>query len=102
MLELFATLEIKAEKKDLHFDLTAPKSLIEQVSENDRKDPNSPRNRMRQARAAEREKAAKGEATGDEKKSESEGSDEEKADEKKDDAVADKEEPKEDAEAEEK
>ena len=30
MLELFGSLEIKAEKNDLHFDLTAPKSLIEQ------------------------------------------------------------------------
>lgn len=69
MLELFGSLEIKAEKKDLHFDLTAPKSLIEQVSENDRKDPNSPRNRMRQLRAERREREARGENPDDEKSS---------------------------------
>jgi hypothetical protein len=81
MLELFGSLEIKAEKKDLHFDLTAPKSLIEQVSENDRKDPNSPRNRMRQLRAERREREARGENPDD--KGGSEGGSESKGEEPK-------------------
>lgn len=61
MLELLANAEIKAEKKDLHFDMTAPKTLLAQVSENDRKDPNSPRNRMRKMREERKEREARGE-----------------------------------------
>lgn len=61
MMELLSTAEIKANKKDLHFNMTAPKNLLSQVSENDRKDPNSPRNRMRRARQEREEREARGE-----------------------------------------
>ena len=55
-MEFFENLEIKPRKKDLLFNVTAPSSLIKQLSENDRKDPNSPRNRVRRAREEERKR----------------------------------------------
>ncbi|MBY0588032.1 hypothetical protein K2X85_12700 [bacterium] len=61
MLELFGNMEIKADKKDLKFNMTAPRTLLAQVSENDRKDPNSPRNRMKKMREERRKKEAAGE-----------------------------------------
>jgi hypothetical protein len=60
--ELLSTAEIKANKKDLRFNMTAPRTLLASVSENDRKDPNSPRNRMRRMRDEQRKKEEAGES----------------------------------------
>lgn len=64
MLEFFSSLEIKADGSDLRFNLTAPKTLIAQISQRERTDPNSGRNRMRRARE-ERLKREAGESTGE-------------------------------------
>jgi hypothetical protein len=65
MMELFGNIEIKADKKDLKFNLTAPRTLLATVSDNDRKDPNSPRNRLKRFREEQRKKEEAGEGTGD-------------------------------------
>jgi hypothetical protein len=68
MVELFGSMELKADKKDLKFNLTAPKTLLATVSENDRKDPNSPRNRLKRYREEQRKKEEAGETTDSEPK----------------------------------
>ncbi len=78
MMELFGNIEIKADKKDLKFNLTAPKELLATVSENDRKDPNSPRNRLKRYREEQRKKEEAGEGASD---SPDEDKEKEKADE---------------------
>lgn len=63
IVELMQTLEIKADKADLMFNLTAPKSMIAKLQSADRSDPNSPRNRFRRMREEER-KAQEAEQAG--------------------------------------
>lgn len=64
IVELLQTLEVKADKADLMFNLTAPKTMIAKLQANDRSDPNSPRNRFRRAREEQR-KAEAAEAAGE-------------------------------------
>lgn len=60
IVELMDTLEIKAQKSDLLFTLTAPKDMISKLQTADRNDPNSPRNRFRKAREEERKRRESG------------------------------------------
>ena len=78
MVELFSNIEIKADKKDLKFNMTAPRTLLAQVGENDRKDPNSPRNRLKRYREEQRKKEAAGETTTEKDENEKTNEEEEK------------------------
>lgn len=62
VVEILSTLEIKASKSDLLFNVTASRETVAKLQANDRADPNSPRNRMRRQREEARRQQESAEA----------------------------------------